>query len=341
MTQFSSAVDVSGLRNSGMLVVREAQDVLAERTFIVIGVARGGTTMVATALHEMGVHMGDRLSAVHEDLEVCGPMEADDVAGLREVIARRDAAYPKWGFKRPGASSYIRKFESEFRNPNYLIVFRDILALTNRNRLSVGQDALAGICMAARQYVSLAELSAALDAPTLLISYEKALLDPAAFAAGLATFAGVDDIARIGRARAAVDPGNDAYLEESRSRRGLGRLDGVSGRRILGWASIQGAHEPVDVRLVINGREVAIVRADRPRADLTRYQPEGKCAFEHILPPDLSLSPGDLLAARIVGEIRDLGNSPLTIRVPSPRPAVASARTPTAPPSTGPTGAGE
>lgn len=328
MTSYSSAVDVSGLRNSGLLVVREATESQAARTFIVVGVARGGTTMVAKALHDLGIPMGERLSSVYEDVDVCRPMEDGDAIGLRDIVARRNASYPKWGFKRPGAAHYVRKFESEFRNPCYVIVFRDILALTNRNRLSVGQDVLNGLRLAAKEYVKLAELSAALEAPTLLVSYEKALMDPDGFVASLAAFAGIDDPVCVERARGAVDPGNDRYLEESRTRRGVGRLDGVVERRVKGWAALTGVAEAVDVRLVLNGEELGVVRADVPRNDLKGYHPDGARAFEFPLPDSVVLAPGDVLGARIVGEIKDLGNSPIRIGGVRPRQTVAASPLP-------------
>lgn len=321
MTRSNPAIDVSALRNNGMLRVREEKSPPAERTFIVIGVARGGTTMVSRALHDMGVHMGDRISAVVEDVEVFRPMEDGDTDALRQIVARRNAKYPKWGFKRPAAITYIRKFESEFRNPNYLIVFRDILAVTNRNRLSVGQDALSGLRIAAQQYVKLAELAASLGAPTLLVSYEKGLLEPDDFVTHLAAFAGVDDPVLLAKARAGVAPGNERYLEESRARRGLGRLDAVVDRVVTGWAAMSDVPRPVEVRLVLNDRELGVVLADRPRPDARRHEPAGAHGFEFALPGGLELCPGDVLTARIVGEIKDLANCPF--RVTAGKPAAA------------------
>lgn len=323
MTRKPPAIDVSGLRNDGILLVRGESRPAAERTFIVLGVARGGTTLIAKVLHSLGVHMGDKLSSVQEDVEVCRPMESGDLEALRTVVARRNACHPRWGFKRPGAVEYIRRFESEFRNPNYLIVFRDIFALTNRNRLSVSQDPLHGLRSAAQQYVRLAELAGALSAPTLLVSYEKALLAPETFVSAVAEFAGVDDPSRLDQARAAVQPGNERYLEESRTRRGLGRLEGVTGRSIKGWAAVTGVRASVDVCLRINGEELAVVKADLVRENLKtlNLSTAGAHAFEYLLPDGVQLAPGDQLSARVVGEIKDLANSPLTI---SGKPAAAS-----------------
>ncbi len=328
-------MDVSGLRNNGMLVVREEKDAPAERTFIVIGVARGGTTMVAKALHDMGVHMGDRISAVVEDVEVFRPMENGDMGALRQIVTKRNTAYAKWGFKRPAAIGYVRKFESEFRNPNYLIVFRDILAVTNRNRLSVGQEALSGLRIAAQEYVKLAELVDALNAPTMLISYEKALLEPDGFVAGLAAFAGVEDAALLRRARANVAPGNERYLEESRSHRGVGRLEGLFDRTIKGWAAMSDATKPVEVRLALNGRELGVVRADRPRCDARRHEPQGPHGFEFALPENFVVSQGDVLTGRIVGEIKDLAHSPQKIGGARAAPAVTAPAVPGTPQQSG------
>ena len=69
--------DASNLSNDGfMTLLPDGYEPPEERTFIVIGLARGGTTMVARLLDAFGVHMGDEAdNPVVEDRRIAAAIE--------------------------------------------------------------------------------------------------------------------------------------------------------------------------------------------------------------------------------------------------------------------------
>lgn len=313
-----SATGLQTLMNYGMQVLNGAGEP-EPGTYVVLGLARSGTSMIARCLHALGVPMGDKLSAVYEDVVVSRAMEGGTLEQVREVVALRNAQHARWGFKRPAAMHFIERYERELRNPRYIVVFRDVLAIANRNRISIEQDLLQGLRVAAQEYQTLVELVAVLRKPTLLVSYEKALLEPAAFVDALAAFTGTTTAEARRAALDAIEPGGDAYLEQSRARRSLGRIERVAEEGIAGWAMMTGVGEPVEVDIRLNGSLLATVRADRPRPDLNRpgLPPGNACGFQLEWPAGTTLAPGDCVEVRVVGEIRDLARSPFV--VPAPR----------------------
>ena len=310
-------LDISSLINDGALVLNPEDGAPTEqRTVVVVGVARGGTTMPAQALHALGVHMGDKLSAVYEDVEICRPMEADDLDGFRKIVSERNLKHQRWGFKRPAAIQYMQRYVSELRNPNFIVMFRDIMAISNRNRISVGQDPVAGLEAAASQYVELVKFVAGIRNPVLLLSYEKSIRSPHQFVESIARFAGIDDPDRIQAALSTINPENPAYLEESRSRRSVGRIEGLSGRTLHGWAAMLGQEDPVEVDILLNNKPIARVEAGMIKTGL-RGRPglseSGAHGFEWDIPQSLALNLRDEIRVRVVGDIKDLVNSPFVL----------------------------
>jgi len=270
-------------------------------------------------LHALGIPMGEKLSAVYEDVEVCRPMESFDLNGVRDIISRRNAAHDKWGFKRPSAVSYARHYETELRNPEYIVVFRDPFAIANRNLLSVDQDLSSGLRDACRRTAELVEFIASQPKRAMLISYEKAMLSPESMVQALAEFAGIDDTKALRRGLRAIRPGNKDYLDQSRLHRSSGRLERVDGRRVKGWAIVQGSNEPAEVEVRINKRAVATVAAAQPRPDLKKrgVHATGMCGFVVDLPEGVELGPGDVVTARVVSDFKQLRNSPLVVEAPA------------------------
>ena len=69
-TQAPPELDLSKLDNTGFLRINWPGPPPAERTLIVLGVARSGTTMVSGALHHLGIDMGmgGKPNTVYEDV---------------------------------------------------------------------------------------------------------------------------------------------------------------------------------------------------------------------------------------------------------------------------------
>jgi hypothetical protein len=56
------------------------------------------------------------------------------------LCRQRDSQYSRWGFKCPALRGGIDKAEPIMRNPRGIIIFRDILAISQRNKLSVNSE---------------------------------------------------------------------------------------------------------------------------------------------------------------------------------------------------------
>lgn len=102
-------------------------------TLVVCGAARGFTSIVSYVLVSLGFPMGDHLGPDnHEDLEFQYVLVAATVhhrslprmPGLPGLIARRNAAHPRWGFKVPVAVDYMPELEPMLRNPVFVICLR-------------------------------------------------------------------------------------------------------------------------------------------------------------------------------------------------------------------------
>ena len=66
--------------------------------------------------------------------------------------------------------------------------------------------------------------------------------------------------------------------------RPIGVVD-TRGSRIAGWAYDAAAGRPVTLEFLVDGMNAGTAVADRYRADLRSESPDGRCAFEFVLPP--------------------------------------------------------
>lgn len=114
------------------------------KTFIVLGMHRSATSLIAKALHSIGVNMGDRLlppandnpEGFFEDIEFLqtniqllgGDRWANPPEGLQDIdveklIKRKDVA-PLWGWKDPRTVLTIEKYYDLLEDPILVCVFR-------------------------------------------------------------------------------------------------------------------------------------------------------------------------------------------------------------------------
>ncbi len=197
--KFSSSLYLRGLtRDSDAAAVDQNQ-----KTFIIFGVPRGGTTMVARVAEQLGVSMGSGLPSNYEDDEFNYDKMSDAVKedpklmarGLLRAINRRNAKYDIWGWKYPRVHLYLPLIIKQLRNPHLICVLRDPVASSLRplSRKRVQKEGKAQLpTRVIKQHLSWQvkniEQIHKFNRPTFLCSYEKAVLDPTAFVADLASF---------------------------------------------------------------------------------------------------------------------------------------------------------
>jgi pimeloyl-ACP methyl ester carboxylesterase len=161
-----------------------------KRTYVCFGVARGGTSAIAGTMQRIGIFMGADLPNNYEDANF-GPGKS--MADMRATIAARNADHTIWGWKFPAAANYLENLHTNLRNPYLIVVFRDAAATMKAHVRWHNRD----IQHAAHEILIQQQKNWFLlerwRVPTLLISYEKAVLAPKMFARQLAQLTGMPE----------------------------------------------------------------------------------------------------------------------------------------------------
>ena len=210
--------DIENLRNDGVVILGD-DDRPASRTIIIVGLPRSGTSMPAKALYDLGVWMGDRIDqAVFEDVRIAEALEkkTEDLCGIIEDYNNR---FDIWGFKRPLAFEILKNHINKFRNPRILVMFRDPLAISKRNSISVDAPIEISLQNAAEKIVALTNFSLSIDTPRMLVSYEKAIFKPEKFIEKLVQFVGCEPTPEeVKKAVSNVQNSPHTYLVSSQTR---------------------------------------------------------------------------------------------------------------------------
>ena len=182
----------------------------SEGTICILGAPRGGTSMIAGLVRKLGFSMGEKLDkATNEDLEFIthrgmrslffkAERESDKVEYIRyvsQLIQDRNVKHPWWGWKDPISIYYIREIVPLLRNPHFIFVGRDPVAISQREFIEEGQTRprilLDYMKFLFNAYSETVEFLSAQAKPTLLVSYERALRYPRQAASAVAEFLNV------------------------------------------------------------------------------------------------------------------------------------------------------
>lgn len=171
-----------------------------QKTIVCFGTARGGTSMVAGAIHLLGIPMGKNLPVNIEDPSFVPENEKSQdpktIENIKKTIAKRNQKYDQWGWKHPNAQQYLKLVHQDIRNPYYISVYRDPIPAVirvssrNNNKNSPPED-LWKIGDKRLQEMRLnTDFLLGQKRPALLVSYEKAIQSPVDFINELARFLG-------------------------------------------------------------------------------------------------------------------------------------------------------
>jgi hypothetical protein len=160
----------------------------AEKTLLVLGQGRGGTSVVAAVADALGVYMGPP-----NELRNAGSFEAFDFihgtpARRAETVAKNNASHNIWGWKFPYSDALLRQIPEGTRNPHLLFVLRDVVAITQSYAKHTGEvlEAAAEFIYTHNTRLFVAALNT--DLPSLLVSFERIKTYPEGFVDSLATF---------------------------------------------------------------------------------------------------------------------------------------------------------
>jgi hypothetical protein len=309
---------LSALENKGVLVLNMPDMPQAEKTVVVLGVARSGTSMVASVLEALGIQMGEKLGPVFEDVSLSKAIEQRDLERLSDILVKRDSQHSIWGWKRPSALKYYDVWKDRFRNPYVIAIFRDPFAIANRNRISMMSDLFKNMEQSTQQLADLIRILGQKDFPLLLCSYEKVLGSPERFVQAVDGFLEINVPDRWEYAASRINPGPRRYLQSSRVTHSKGRLSIVDNKTCRGWAYYTKLPKRVaKVQVFLNGVLVNIVDAKMPRPDLKEkgIHPTGQCGFRLDWPDNAIPEVGDWVDVRVEGDIESLNGSPKQVGV--------------------------
>jgi hypothetical protein len=160
-----------------------------QRTYVIFGTRRGGTSLVAGISRALGLDLGNvGQRKNNEDPQFQN--RAMDV--MRRAIEERNAERDVWGWKYPAAGSYLPELTNNLRNPYFIVVYRDpvaaALSQARRDRQFNRRSSRLALHESAANNAVNTGLVLATDRPSLVISNEQAAADPGNL---------VDDVAAI------------------------------------------------------------------------------------------------------------------------------------------------
>ena len=282
--------------------------------FVVVGVARGGTSVVAGVLDKLGVYMGDgAVAPVFEDTPLSQAFESKKRGLAAEIAKRYSANHDHWAWKRPSCINYLPEVHRALGAPNYIFIYRDLLSIAQRNAISMQSDVMASMAVAQKQYSKAHEFLSKNRVRALLLSYEKVMLYPDHFLDQLVAFCGLAPSPQaLEAARRFMTHNSPDYLDATRITKAEGVIEQVTAAGVSGWARFVHTHKAPDIELFINDIPVAKVKAHGqvPGHDGAAV----RHAFQFELSGLLSLRPGDVVRGRVDGEVVDLENSPFLVQ---------------------------
>lgn len=159
----------------------------SNKTIIVTGLARSGTSMLSQILHEeLEVWMGNfnsmpsRHYPVYEDCEIVGHASRGKWEDLEKEARKRDKEKGIWGFKHPIVLDDPSNILSRLTNPHIILSFRDPVAILGRELRFKNQEhsETSTKCQHLRTLVQetkrLYEFMHSCKYPLLVISHERA-----------------------------------------------------------------------------------------------------------------------------------------------------------------------
>lgn len=309
--------EIDHLKNRGIFTTgHSCQGV--KKTIVVLGVGRGGTSLCSTVLAKLGLFTGDRSEPpVYEDIDLARALETKDFNRVESIIKEYDSRFDKWAFKRPNTNDTIHELHKRLRNPCYLIIFRDILAIANRDSLSMGANTISTLSRAINDYSMIVEFLKSESPSALLASYEKIIKSKEHFVDQTIDFFGLENQVSMTQRTAAIqsiEPENQLYLSRTNAVQYYGHLDEANKSVISGWAAYNQSKKPVTLELIINDSLVKRFTALGVRKDvkLKNLHPTGLCGFEFAVDSNWNMQTGDQISVRYADTSKELRGSPKT-----------------------------
>ncbi len=303
---------IEQLENKGFAFLNTENINAEKRQIVVVGSARGGTSLVAGALHHLGVFTGEKSNApVFEDVLLSEAFETGDIKLAKEISTRYTSEHDVWTWKRPGALNYLDKVEEVIPNPFYVFIFKDIFAIANRNSISMQADITKGLSNALRDYGKIVDFVSKTSMPMMLVSAEKALQNKCDFVTALIELNKdiIDLSDREHNALNFITPNPKDYLDKTRKNKTVAHIDEINSKFVKGWAFYAYNNESPLIELYINGeltdRKVVTILRDKLKE--SGQHPTGVCGFEFAV-SDYGIEKLCTISVKVQDEIDYIGS---------------------------------
>jgi hypothetical protein len=151
---------------------------IGQETLVICGPTRGGTSLAAYVMLKLGYFLGDNVNhGNHEDLEILAAIKDPEL--MTAIIASRNQRRGRWGFKVPAAAHHSEWLADALRNPVFLVVFRNPVAIAKtilKRDPAVNSD-LAGLAWAFQHGLRSMEFGTQVlmtEAPAILLDVDAA-----------------------------------------------------------------------------------------------------------------------------------------------------------------------
>jgi hypothetical protein len=282
-----------------------------QKTIIVIGTARGGTSMIAGILYHLGIPMGGATEPVFEDVRLASAFETENEERIKKIVDEYNSS-PIWAYKRPASVNYLLQLANSVRNPHFVFIFRDILSIANRNSISMGSNVISAMDDALNDYGKIMKFISENNFPFLMCSSEKTNLYPQQVVEALIDFTDITVSKEVVSAAVNfIDPESSEYLNASRITRSHGQIGQVKNNVIRGWAAWFYRDDATTVQVYVNDVLVAEKVADEFRPHLANEPKtrKGYCGYS-IDVSHADLNKGDELIVKVKSDVMQLKNSP-------------------------------
>lgn len=301
-------MSIESLKNQGFSfsVGNPSQESQKEKTFVVVGVARGGTSIIAGTLAKLGVFMGNAQAPVYEDLRLSLAYEKTSQEKFETVVADYNEKYNVWGWKRPSTLNDLPRIAKKLRNPHFIFVFRDLLSVANRNVISMKHGLESGLSDGLKDYAKIIKFIGKKNYPAFYISSEKTVSNKEPFLEAISKFC---QLSPTEEQKLAVydfiSPNPEEYLDKTRIDRVIGWVD----KRQLQTGILKGwAHYPsqpdkkAEVQILVNGEIKLTVCANRcVELDAPRFEQKARLYGFELDLRDHGVMPQDNIQFQVEG----------------------------------------
>ncbi|MGY4878979.1 hypothetical protein ACLUEY_13995 [Vreelandella aquamarina] len=291
---------------------------------IIVGVNRGGTSAIAASLNSLDIFLGELwYEPTYEDVHLARYFRNKNWRKFKNQVKKYESEHNLFAWKLPDSINRLNKVKKTFKNPKYIFVFRDIYAVSHRQKHSLEIPLFKGMLSSLFKYLK-ALLFIRMNNPDhLLVSYEKVLTDKDKFAFDLLSFLELEvcekNIELIKEALSSS--GYREWAEKSKYARLLkksgynGYLDYLDEKKVTGWVKSFNDDQPVMLEVFINEEKVGEVIADQYRGDLVdlAISETGRNGFTFFFKASLnphtqvSIKPKDI-KMHLIGSPRQLGS---------------------------------